>query len=419
VVTEAKVGPGGAAARAAEAPPRAEVSRVRDLARRVAEIARSPEQEVVRQRWRDVNALRRPDRAPVWTSGLPPVPEPECADPYLRGVENRLLRLLAAHDLGMDHVVEGTFGVAAELGIDRDRFWGPEVRKVRPEGGGAFRDDPPLKTEADFDLLRSPDFRYDEVATAERVERAAELLGDILPVKVLCPPGPPLLRQLGSTAQELRGQERLLYDVVDSPRLVHRLMGFLRDAVLRGMDQLERLGLLTPYTLLGPTTYSDPIGPPVEAGRLSFANLWIMANNQTLALISPEMWEEFVLRYQLPILARFGLCNYGCCEDNSDRMDRIGKIPNLRTFVCNAWTDLDKAIVNFGRGYVIKWEQKASDVVLPDDTAAVRRHLEEGARKLRGCRYQIVLRSVTTLGGHPRRLHEWVRIAVEAAEKSC
>jgi hypothetical protein len=397
---------------------RAEVARVRDLARQVAEIAAGPEQELIRKRWRDVNALKKPDRAPVWTSGLPPVPEPECADPYLRGVESRLLRLLAAHDLGMDAVIDGHFGVEAELGIDRDRFWGPEVRKVRPEGGGAFRDDPPLKTEADFDLLRFPKFEFDGAATRERADRANQLLGDVLPVRIMCAPGPPLLRQLGSSAQELRGQEQLLYDVVDNPELVHRLMGFLRDAVLQGMDQLEELGLLTPYTLLGPTTYSGPIGPAVEDGRLRFANLWIMANNQTLALISPDMFEEFVLDYQKPILRRFGLCNYGCCEDNSDRMDRIKSIPNLRTFVCNAWTSLDKAIENFGRGYVIKWEQKASDVVLPPDTAAMARHLEEGARKLRGCRYQIVLRSVTTLGGHPRRLHQWVRIATGAAERN-
>jgi hypothetical protein len=395
-----------------------ERDRVRALAGDVAAIAASPEQEETRRRWRDVNALRKPDRAPVWTSGLPPVPEPACTAPYRRSVEQRLLRILAAHRIGMDDVVDGTFGVEAELGIDRDAFWGPAIRKIRPEGpGGAFRDDPPLKTEADFDRLRFPTFHYDEAATCRRADQAYALLGDILPVRILCPPGPPLLRQLGSTAQELRGQEQLLYDVIDSPELVHRLMGFLRDAVLQGMDRLEDIGLLTPYTLLGPTTYSDPIGPPVVNDRLRFANLWIMANNQSLASISPGMWEDFVFRYQKPILARFGLCNYGCCEDNTDRIDRILTIPNLRTFVCNAWTDLDKVIAAAGRDYVIKWEQKASDVVLPDDTSAMRRHLEDGARRLKGHCYQIVLRSVTTLAGHPDRLQVWARYAREAAEK--
>ena len=35
---------------------------VRDLARRVAELAASPEYEQRRRRWRDVNGLRRPDK---------------------------------------------------------------------------------------------------------------------------------------------------------------------------------------------------------------------------------------------------------------------------------------------------------------------------------------------------------------------
>ena len=52
---------------------------VRMLARRVAEIAASRENENVKRRWRDVNALRKPDRAPVycrpvgaWGEILPP-----------------------------------------------------------------------------------------------------------------------------------------------------------------------------------------------------------------------------------------------------------------------------------------------------------------------------------------------------------
>jgi hypothetical protein len=38
---------------------------VRELARQVAEIAHSPENAVVRKRWRDVTGLHKPDRAPV------------------------------------------------------------------------------------------------------------------------------------------------------------------------------------------------------------------------------------------------------------------------------------------------------------------------------------------------------------------
>jgi hypothetical protein len=43
--------------------------------------------------------------------------------------------------------------------------------------------------------------------------------------------------------------------------------------------------------------------------------------------------------------------------------------------------------------------------------------LFEGARQLQGRPYQIVLRELQTLAGHPDRLHQWTRLAIDAAEK--
>ena len=39
---------------------------IRELAVQVAEIAASDSNATIQHRWRDVNALRKPDRAPVW-----------------------------------------------------------------------------------------------------------------------------------------------------------------------------------------------------------------------------------------------------------------------------------------------------------------------------------------------------------------
>ena len=43
--------------------------------------------------------------------------------------------------------------------------------------------------------------------------------------------------------------------------------------------------------------------------------------------------------------------------------------------------------------------------------------LEQGCRQLQGYRHQIVLRELQTLSGHPERLHEWTRAAIEMATK--
>jgi hypothetical protein len=44
----------------------AEIKCVRKLAEKVSAIADSKENAAIQARWRNVNALRRPDRAPVW-----------------------------------------------------------------------------------------------------------------------------------------------------------------------------------------------------------------------------------------------------------------------------------------------------------------------------------------------------------------
>lgn len=99
------------------------------------------------------------------------------------------------------------------------------------------------------------------------------------------------------------------------------------------------------------------------------------------------------------------------------KRDGVLSIPNLRIFTCSAWTNLTALLEKAGMDYCIMWRQKASDVVFPDDTKQIKKDLMDGARQLQGFYYQIVLRELQTLAGHPNRLHEWTRYAKEAAER--
>ena len=280
--------------------------------------------------------------------------------------------------------------------------------------GGAWAYDPPLRTEADFQRLQLPAYTYNDGKTQAALSQAHGLLGDILPVRLTC--GVPLGATLCNYAANLRGLAEMMMDMVTAPDLLHRLMAHLRDGVLQAMRQVEATGLLTPNNT-GPMTCSDPVGPEPDDGKLTLGNLWLMANSQEFDQVSPAMWDEFLLRYQMPILEQFGLTGYGCCENLTCKIDGVLSIPNLRIFVCSAWTDLDAAIDRVGADRVIMWRQKASDVVFPDDDATIRRDLEEGAKTLQGCRYQIVLRELQSLFGHADRLHVWTRLAKEAAAK--
>jgi len=128
---------------------------VRELARQVAEIAESRENALVQRRWRDVNALRRPDRAPVWCrpvgawSELLPEGSLRCADPWLRGVERELRMGLVKHEIGDDTPFDPWYPVAAAFdsepptsGASRSggtsrmtrRAPGPSTRRCGPRG---------------------------------------------------------------------------------------------------------------------------------------------------------------------------------------------------------------------------------------------------------------------------------------------
>jgi len=394
---------------------------VRELARQVAEIADSPVNAQRKKRWRDVNALRKPDRAPVWCkpvgawSELLPESELDCADPYLRNWERRLRRILVKADIGDDSPLESYFEVQASFDVRPANTWGVEVGRERPDAaGGAWAYDPPLRSAEDFEKLRIPSYVYDESRTREDLERARGLLGDIMPVRLVC--GPCMSGTIGNYAADLRGLTQMMMDVAMAPELTHRLMAYMRDAVVAANEYVEGTGLLTRNNT-GAMTCSDPFGPEPQDGRIGLRNLWIMANSQEFDQVSPTMWEEFCLNYQKPIFEQFGLVGYGCCENLTRKIDGVLSIPNLRIFVSSAWTDLEAVIERVGSDYVIMWRQKASDVVFTDDDERLRQDLRGGMRRLRGCYVQIVLRELQTLDGHTDRLHKWTRFAIEAAEE--
>jgi len=394
---------------------------VRNLARQIAELAASPEYETRRKRWRDVNGLRKPDRAPVWCrpagvwAEILPQSALECADPLCRSVEYSLRQDLFKDWVGDDHLIEPWWPVSAAFDCDSPHTWGMPVQQLVDStdlGGWCY--DPPLKTEEDFERVTIPTFTYNSERTQQALSQMDELLGDILPVRLVC--GPPLTTWVNTALDQLRGMSAMMLDLALQPHLVHRLLAKLLEASLRALRAAEDTGLLTPNNY-GGMYCSDPINDPPPNGPYRLHHLWATANSQEFDEVSPAMWEEFCLNYQLPIMQQFGLSQYGCCEDLTRKIAGVLRIPNLRVFVCSAWTDLDQVIAACGQRYTIMWRQMASEVTLSPDLTQVREHLDEGMRKLQGCHYQVVLREVQTSPHGPERIRDWARLGIELAEK--
>jgi hypothetical protein len=199
---------------------------------------------------------------------------------------------------------------------------------------------------------------------------------------------------------------------MDRPEWVHRLMGILRDGFLGVMDQFEAMGILS-LNNNGLSACDDLPQPDFDGKHVRLKDLWGRGESQEFQGVGPRQYKEFLLDYQKPVLKRFGITFYGCCENLTHKMDMVLSIPNLRKFVCSPWTDLEKLVHAVGNRYCIEWRQKATDVVYMPDLAPIRKHLERGLRVANGTPIQIVLQELETVAGRPERLKEWAQAAKE------
>jgi hypothetical protein len=406
---------------------------IRSLAGQLAAHAHSDEMAYRLKLWREVHSLRLPERPPVichpgcWQELLPDT-ELVCQEPGLRNLERQMRQWLYKMDLGDDTILNKYWEVATVMDFQGEHFWGLPIGYTHPDATGqrtAWAYDPPLKEEADLAKIVPPRYVYNHAATQEALERMDALLGDILPVKRVCTiptPG----AWLHGWATQLRGVTQLLVDMMDRPQWVHRLMATLRDGNLALLDQYEEQGVLTPNTgwfwacddlmdveatgaapcAAGPVAHG---ATPAACVRLK--DLWGRGESQEFQGVGPAQYEEFLLDYQKPILERFGLTYYGCCEDLTNKVGLVLSVPNLRKFVCSPWTDIGKLAEATGDRTCIEWRQKATDVVFTPDMAPIEAHLRRGLTAAQGTPLHVTLQELETVDGRPERLREWARAA--------
>jgi hypothetical protein len=399
----------------------AERETLRDLAKQVAEIAAHPQNAANRAEWKRHNGLRRgkamvlcfPEGA--WQELLPD-DVLTATDPDFRRFEWHLRHIIYRwQHLRDDNVIEPVWKVGLAY---RTAGWGLEpAQKPSPERRGAWTFDPVIREPADADKLRQPDLVVDEEQTRHNLEIASDLLGDILAVR--------LHRRIDVDCSLighlvcLRGLKEIMLDMCDRPQWLHRVMAFLTEAAGRLLDQVEQMPNLSlnngdDYVGSGGVGYTDDLPAPGFNGRVRLRDLWGGAEAQELALVSPMMHEEFVLRYQGRLLERFGLNCYGCCEDVTHKMDVIKRhIPRLRRLSVSPWTDLRVAAEALQDRVVFSWKPNPAPVTLDFDEDRIRREINQCLDIADGCIVEMILKDTHTVQGRPDRLHNWARIANE------
>ena len=402
---------------------------VRELARKIAEIAARPEQDEKREIWYAQSSLK-PVRPPVYCSPegsweeLLPEEALECEERGAREIERGLrMRIYAAEHFHDDQVCEDVYHVPLAVHISD---WGVhEEYRHSDTPRGAYVWDPPIKTRADLEKLRKPTVRHDEEESKRWLESAQELLGDILEVRQRMHLW--LSAGLVDEWARLRGINQMFLDMSDDPELMHAGMRFLMEGRLGTMEELEARGLLSlnngnHYCGSGSFGWTRELPSAGYNGKARLIDLWGFADAQTLSEVSPAMHEEFVLRYQLPILERFGLNYYGCCEPLHLKMDMLRRrVPRLRRVSVSPWADKRTSAEKLGPDVIFGWKPNPAYVAaVTFDGGAVRRDIRETIEicKEHGCALEMAIKDTHTCNHEPRRFDEWTRIAMEESLRS-
>ncbi len=402
-----------------------------NLARRVAEAASAPEQAEKARLWTQCNDLR-PERPMVYADpqgGWSELDEAwlhlEC-DPGLRWIEEPLRRKLIRHEhIPDDYPIMATFDVAPSVTGDGYDDYGLSLRSVDTgERKGAYRIEPAIVSDRDLDRLHFRPVRIDHEATNLAAEMAAELVGGVLDVRRV---GRTWWRYgLTRVLVHMRGLERMMLDTYEQPALFHRLMAFLRD------DFIDELGLYERERAVGsnngpenvtgsgglcPTT--DLPSPGAGSGA-SVSDCVCWGESQETVGMGPAQFEEFVLEYQLPLMARFGLADYGCCEPLDAKFDvLIRRVPNLRWLSVPTWSDRKLAVEKIGRRFVFVYKPNPTHICTPSPAwDEAEREIRETLTIARGCAVHVVMKDTHTFCDDPTRITRWAEMARRAAMES-
>ena len=399
-----------------------EIKHIRELAREVAEIAHSEEMQSLRRMWARHNGLEKVERPPVMCRPLAwrELMSPEsfvATDPLYRQIERALrMRLYKATVVCDDEVVESWVDIpAVHLGEDRPMMWGVNIDvKYSGQPGGSFAFQPQIKEEADLEKLKVPDWRVHEKATQERYEKASELLDGILDVRIQYGRlwGP----SLAYWGAYLRGLEQMMYDGTDRPAWFHRFMKFLSDAHLQHLKGLETNGSIARNDIGVCNAVCLACGdlpkPDFDGKHVRLSDTWGSGDSQEFDSVSPQMWDEFLLTYQIPIFKLYGLVSYGCCESLVGKLEFLkSKVPNLRRISVSPWSDIEYSAQQCEKDIVMQIRPMPTDVLMTFDEEDMRKDIIQKMERAGDTIFDFCLQDIQTLNGRPEILPAWTAIA--------
>jgi hypothetical protein len=397
---------------------------LRDLAKKVAEIAAWPVMAERRRMWKQHSSLHRirpmmlvfPEGS--WRELLPDSAL-KCSDKAARQIEFDLRTRIYTHEnFHDDSVIEAEWVVSKAVS---STGWGLEARwRFSNDPLGARTFDPVIHSPADLKKLKFPEVRYDDAETQRRLATMEELFGDILDVKLKGVAR--ISYHLMNQYTALRGLQQVMMDMIENPGMLHDAMAFFEEGHRRVLKQYIGLDLLSlnndgTYHSSGGNGYSDELPAAGFDGRhVRPCDMWASAEAQEMAQVSPEMHDEFATAYEKRLLEPFGLTGYGCCEDLTAKLEYVLRIPHIRRISISPWADVDACAEKLGGDYIFSWKPHPAHLAGRFDAEMIREYIRHALEVTRHCVVEMILKDTHTCDNHPERFTEWTRIARELVE---
>ena len=398
-----------------------DVAILRPLAEKVCQISCSRRMDEIRQAWKRVNALEpiRPvffcDPENGWNEIITEA-EMRCSGVLARRWEMALRKKIFCNDEMQDDTpVELFFDVPYTVKPDD---WGLSVTFEKTQIDGSAHWDSPVKDyESDLEQvnLRMPQIDWE--TTNACLSETERVLGDILSVRLKGT----WWWSLGVTMPFvfLRGLENLMYDFYDYPDEAKELLSRISSGFLRKLDWLEQRGLLSlnndaTYVGSGGYGFTDKLPGKDYAGTVRCKDMWGFTESQETVGVSSELYEAFIFPYEKPIMERFGLTCYGCCEPVNSRWDVIKRHSNLRRVSCSPWADYEKMAESLKRDFIFSMKVNPSDIALAKpDFRQIRAKLHRDLEITKDCVVEIIMKDNHTIANCPDNVIRWCRIARE------
>ncbi len=404
---------------------------LRELGRQKAEIGSLPVQKEKFELWRRLNRLEKV-RPLVWINEIPwhelkvsPELDLKCEDGFMRGIEDRLrMELYQWNHFACDMVVEPVFysGIVGGPGSSYADY-GIAEKLHREENGSDVGYIPVINSIADADKIKTPKVSFDSEQTEKNFVQACEIFDGVMPVKKRG-----IVHQWHAIWDQIihwYGIEQLYMDMYDRPELVHRILGNFMKALHEVLDRQIELGMLDVgngnwRVGSGGMGITDELPSENPDGhRVTPVEQWGCSTSQIFSEVSPEMHEEFALQYERPLMERFGLSYYGCCEPLHKKMGILKSVKNLRKVSMSTWIDIDEASEALGADYVFSFKPTPTHLATGSfDEALVRNYLKNFLSKTERNRREIILKDISTTANDPLRIDRWAKIAMELAESA-